>query len=415
MYESNGLNWNTLKGPCSVAFAIFLSGGLELLGTRTSILPIKGAWVVATVAVITDMSAPERIIVRAILRAVGSLFGAAVGACIVLSFENMLDLDDGPEDVAAYLFQWFAVTVIAFCCGVACKVWKDYSYSTLLILYTVAHSLYPPNIEDTLQWCSSVCCGAITALITLLIFHFPSAFKAVLELNGQVLCNCLDFVSNSIYDSGDSSVTFEKIKSISRRLATATDAMNHYTRVHKHIPSDRLYITKYRDLSGSLRRVYHSAHNMHLTLDSCDIAGLFLNERFCEVFGFHLLKFKDLLSSLKPVVVEMHSNAKSTAGIERAADYLCDMSECLDSMNRMHALHSTGFLTRDGIRWNVVCMLITLAPVVTALSEYFAVMAGIHEQSDSLTCELQSILKTKARIEVFLRTGVCVSPGIQAN
>ena len=415
MYDSNSLNWNTLKGPCSVAFAIFLSGGLQFLSTKMSILPIKGAWVVATAAVITDMSAPERIIVRAILRAVGTLFGAAVGACIVLAFENMLDLEDGPEDVAAYAFQWFAVTFTAFCCGIACKIWKDYSYSTLMILYTVARSLYPPRIEDTLRWSASVCCGAAVALLTLAIFHFPSAFKAVLELNGHVLCHCLDFVTNSIYDSGDASITFDKIKSISRRLATATDAMNHYTRVHSHIPSDRLYIAKYKELSSSLRRVYHTAHNMHLTLESCDIAGLFMNERFCEVFGFHLLRFKDLLSSLKPVVYEMHLNGKSTESIARAASSLCDISDCLDAMNRMHAMHSTGFLTKDGIRWNVVCMLITLAPVVTALSEYFALMAGIHEKSDSLECEIQSILKTKTRIEAFLRTGVCVSPGIQPN
>ena len=402
-----------LRLPLAVGCSIALGLSLHVLSTQFAIKTIRGPWVGLTCAVIMDMSAPERILVRAVFRAFGSVVGATLGVILALVYEKLGDCPEGcPPNATQRLFQLVAMISVALLCSVSVKLFADFAYAFLLILFTVAIALYPPSLQVAVEYMTSVCAGAGIATLTLAVFHYPSAAQTVLDCYWEVVMSCVDFVASSICESRSSpDVSIKQhhrlVHNLTHKLAAAHDALANYVRVHKFINSHKATVSHLNDLSVALRAVYHRAHTVYLTLSNAANADLFRDDQFCETFGYHVLRLKDTFLAIKDKLAAVHRR-KRDFDAEKFAALAQDLELLTDIMYTLKGLflkHQRGFLDEQNKHWSVLCLLITVGPVIAALNDYIIALGHFMAPyaSNDLNAFVDTrLVKVRLRIEQYI-------------
>jgi hypothetical protein len=398
-----------MRLPLAVGFSVALSLSLQVLQSRVEVSYMRGAWVGLTCAVIMDMSVPERILVRAVLRAFGSIVGAILGVVLVLIYEKIgTQKDSELVSVGQYIFQLLAIVSIAFICSVSVKLFKDFTYAFLLVLFTVAIALYPPSLEVAIDWMCSVCLGVSIAGISLAVFHYPSAAQTVLDCNVEVLTSCVDFVAISIgivpshREAGHAKV----VHNLTHKLAVSHEALHNYVRVHKYIRGHQDTVQNLEKLSVALRGVYHRSHSVYLTLRCySDTTDLFADEKFCEIFGYHILRLKEIFLAIKEKLSAVHRRKTAFNELE-FTDVIHDLEISKNIMYTLKSLYlkNQSEAPQHTTRWSVLCILLTMAPVISALTEYMIALAHFMRPyaHDGFTAGVDTRLsKVKAHIDHF--------------
>ena len=134
-------------------------------------------------------------------------------------------------------------------------------------------------------------------------------------------------------------------------------------------------------------------------------SDLFEHEEFCETFGYHLLHFKDVLLHLQGLVPAVHARKRdfSPADFAEAAQDVQLLSKILNTMKRLYVKHSDGFLETLGIRWNVLCLLLTTSPVAAALAEYLECLGSIQKKNGKLADAIDLLRLTQTGLESFVK------------
>ena len=407
---------SSIRLPLAVGFSVAVGLSIHVLQTRFNIPQSRGAWVGLQCAVIMDMSVPERILVRAVLRAFGSVVGAMLGVILALLYEQLGE-DQAVPTTSQRLFQLFAMIVVSLICSISVKMFKDFTYAFVLILNTVAIAVYPPNLDVAVEWMASVCVGVAIAGFSLAVFHYPSAAQTVLDCYAEVMTSCVDFVALSICGSAchlDKSQHHEQVHTLTHKLSVSHEALQNYIRVHKYIKSHKATVSHLNALSEALRAVYHRAHSVYLTLTHASNADLFADEQFCQIFGYHVLRLKDTFLAIKEKLSGIHQRKhafNSDQFILLIAD-LENLNTILFTLKTLYLKHQDGFLAAKNIRWSVLCVLITVAPVVSALTDYALALARFMTpySPPSFPGLVDSrLIKVKHHIDLFLDDHVIAS------
>lgn len=363
-----------ILGTLAVLLAVVVGGSMAFVSSFAAIYPLSGYWIVLTIVVVLDMTHPERMIIRSLQRVAGSVIGAALGIAIVSLMANMQHLS-----VVSRLFQWSCITLVALLTGVACRLIPYHKYVFSLILFTVAIAIYPPNINSAISWMVSVCAGAVIALLAIVIAHVPPASQTVLNLYAQVIVSSIYFVEFAIaapVRAGTAPPSKRPASKIIHRittdLAVAHECLGHYNQLNRWFCLSSKTVTDLQRLSSSAHAVYHSCHNLFLTFRIGGTSELFSLTTFTDIYGYDMLRLKEILSDLSSDLVDMHQSISK----DTLHNTTTNFTHAFNLMERIITNSRLDQATRNDqqIQWGVVSFLTATTPVILQLFDYTSIL-----------------------------------------
>jgi Fusaric acid resistance protein-like len=280
-----------LRGPLSVGVSLLIAITLLYLPNNNY---VSASWVTLTVAVVMDMGAPERIILRSIQRCFGSIIGASLGLLVVFIIEH----SDSPMEIK--IIQCIAMISVTAASAFLINSVREWSYVFLVVIFSLAISIYKASLQAALMWICSVLTGTVIVFLVLGIFHYPSASNIVQTHFTNLFVKCLDgFVIERLKSiigiSHHHSNSTVNLHELTHQLVAAYEALNFYSKVHKFIKKDRAKIENFQIQYETLRNFYHTSHAFS--------RNFYRNVTDSDHFDLKILQIKEALEEIRSAVM----------------------------------------------------------------------------------------------------------------
>ena len=422
-------HWSTLKGPVALAVAVAAACGIGFaLALSKSTIPYNTAWTVITIGVVVDMSQTERMLVKSILRGIGTLFGAALGLGI-LSVNAAIDPTGTGTMLTANLWLWIAISMTVFLSSVLMLFAGDNSYAFHLCSITVVIVSYSGSIIQGVVRFLSVLLGIVLSVLAVLLVSHERTHHALLLFYRQVADKGIDMIIASLIcwdkpeiesaSSQASPKTGEPcaalLETIRTSLFSAEEALiarkklRRWTRMAPEPFLD--------DLSVAVVNLYHECHNLFVTSSNIGVPE---HTEFSRVFGPDL---KALLMGFREFKMSLLGEGSRGPGEIGQMQVECSsytpipvisLSHLLSNWARIvqvYGTHRTGFLAERTLRWQLNAINISLAGVLHAIASYLEAVYKVegNKRSKGQNLEISVRLgQIKSELEQFLRSGPVV-------
>ena len=388
-----------MRGPITLAVAVAVAGLIGyLLSTTMGIWQIKMSWTIITIGVVLDITQMERALVKAALRAFGTLLGAVIGMGIVAIYTG---LKTG-STLTADLWIWFAVAGVAFLLALLMQYAGDNSYIYHLTSITVVIVAYSGDILIAVGRFISVLAGTVIAMASLLLFSHEPTHKRVSRYYELAVRSCLTLVQVALTEQGIGGS--DVIPTVREALFNAQDALEARQKWRDWFRlSDE---SEMHALSESVINLYHECHSCAITANIVDLPGLMREEDFALHFEPLLQRFATLISNLQVELHIMHdiSQPNTTA----FAETIEKLAELITALNAVYQDHLESSII--GLRVNSI--IVVLAVTVISLAQYcidacnIPTVVPMHASLlGDMTCRLELV---QSELRMFLKSGPAV-------
>jgi Fusaric acid resistance protein family len=230
-------------GPISLTVAV------SVLAILHAVLPNQSnyfnvMWSIITVGVVMDMSYAEKLLVKALLRSIGTVIGAGLGMVIVTNTENLMKL----------------VLLPVFGMGLSlCMKASSEPYIFHLASITMVIVGFSDSVLSGLYRFTSVFIGIAVSVISAFVFA-PNAKQSLIENYEKVGDMCIRLL---LADQKDGDSRLGGLCEIRRAVFFAEEAYTARKKLRKwtHCFAEE---SKMEKLSQSAINFYHESHNFYL-------------------------------------------------------------------------------------------------------------------------------------------------------
>jgi len=306
------------------------------------------------------MSATDVMLVKATLRAGGTVLGAIIGL-VIISIYSSLEVG---SVIVANLWLWLSVAVVAFVCAVLMQYAGEYSYIFHLTAITVVIVAYSGSVLAAVGRLISVITGILIAMLAITIITHQRTHAVVFRNFEKVVFDCLELsVAGFSAGTGEPTELFEEVR---KALIAAEDTVEArkkwrgWFRLRPEVEMDAL--------AESVINLYHQCHNCFITARAVEFNVLLEDSDINEHFGPLIRNVCEIMKMLGARISNMHDiQTPNDLGFTGEVE---DLSREIFAFNRTYQIYSEGFLKVKRLRAPLSSIFIALAVVTMALSEY---------------------------------------------
>jgi hypothetical protein len=455
-----------LKGALSLTFAVSMAavGALIMnlkLGEDAKKY-VRPSWTIITIGVVMDMSQRERMLVKSTLRAIGTLVGGILGMGVVLIAEVLAKSGATEAQInkspGASMWLLTSVSLLCFLNALFMRMFKENAYIFHLASITLLIVGYSNDVEAGVWRLASVVVGILLSVISILLFNYEKANRAVLSFYQAVVRQSLIFMNNALKPaarapgSGPSAATMkavtaalegltvnglsvmgtvrarQQLKGTSQEDGCVQDVLLERVRCLLFGAEDALAARKrWRSwfrlrpevemdrVSTEIVNFYHECHNMYAASlnhspqnDKSWSAGLFEDSDF-------KLWFMPVVDDIRHELVDVFAYQ---VDLLHNPDHLPE-DDCVASLERIARLlvefanrytdHRDGFLEIKHLRWSVNALVISLAGCLVTLTMYVTavlkvpMVASLDEETTKDM--IQRLDRVRERTAIYIKSG----------
>ena len=397
------IDWEFLRGPVTLTFAVAIAGMIGyLLAPTAGVWQIKISWTIITIGVVLDITLMERVLVKATLRAAGTLIGALIGLGIVAIYTG---LQTGSA-LTADIWLWLSVAGVACVLALLMQFAGENAYIYHLTSITVVIVAYSGEVLVAVGRFISVLAGIAIAMISILIFCHEPTHKRVSRYYEVAVTLCFRLLSETITVSTDAENSL--IPELRMALFNAEDALEArkkwrgWFRLREEPEMDAL--------SESVVNLYHECHSCSITARIIDLHELVTEQDVSLVFQPILKRFSDLLRDLATELPRMHDiSLPNTVTFTHTVEQLADV---IAALNVAYLDNLEGILTPKALGRRFNSIMVVLAVTVISLAQYCSdscTIPTLVRIDPVLLLDIKSRLElVQTNVRLFLKSGPAI-------